>query len=130
MRSSPWRRQRPPGTSGRGRRDGVGIIRAALTADFGGHEVFNAFASDTYLDVPTREATEAGYGDLPKDCDLWGEESPFSTAKARDVLGWEPTHPWPEVKDEPVARPSFVWARVSPLPDGPVLVLFTCSKNL
>lgn len=89
-------------------RDVVGIVEAALTAEFEGHEVFNAFAPDTYLDVPTAEAIEAGYGALPEDCQLSGVESPFSTAKAGEILGWEPAHSWREAENEAVAGPSFV----------------------
>jgi nucleoside-diphosphate-sugar epimerase len=88
-------------------RDVVGIVRAALTADFDGHEVFNAFAPDNYLGVPTAEAIEAGYGDLPVACDLDGDESGFSTAKAADLLEWEPEHSWRTAEDEDVAGPTF-----------------------
>jgi len=89
-------------------RDVVGLVEAALDTDFDGHEVFNAFAADNYLGVPTADAIEAGYGDLPEDCDLSGDESGFSTAKATDMLGWEPTHSWKDAEDEDVAGPSFV----------------------
>ena len=88
-------------------RDVVGIIEAALTADFTGHEVFNAFGPDNYLGVPTAEAIEAGYGALPDECDLAGEESGFSTAKATDLLGWEPEHSWRTAESEDVSGPTF-----------------------
>ncbi|WP_049898327.1 NAD-dependent epimerase/dehydratase family protein [Halococcus agarilyticus] len=92
-------------------RDVVGIVEAALTTDFDGHEVFNAFAADTYLDVSTTEAIEAGYGDLPEECDLDDTESGFSTAKAGDLLGWEPEHSWREAETEDVDGPAFVRGR-------------------
>jgi len=89
-------------------RDVVDMVEAALDADLAGHEIFNAFAPDNFLGVPTAEAIEAGYGDLPEDCTLEGEESGFSTAKAQELLDWEPTHSWREAEDESVSGPSFV----------------------
>ncbi|MEF8853314.1 MAG: NAD(P)-dependent oxidoreductase [Haloarculaceae archaeon] len=89
-------------------RDVVDMVEAALDADVGGHEIYNAFAADNFLGVPTAEAIEAGYGSLPGECDLEGDESGFSTAKARDLLDWEPTHSWKEAEDETVSGPSFV----------------------
>jgi len=89
-------------------RDVVDMVEAALTADVDGHEIFNAFAADNYLGVPTAEAIETGYGDLPEDCALEAEESGFSTAKAADRLGWEPTRSWRDAEDETVPGPSFV----------------------
>lgn len=89
-------------------RDVVGIVEASLTADFTGHEVFNAFAPDNFLGVPTADAIEAGYGDLPDDCELVEDECGFSTAKAGDLLGWEPEHSWKTAEDEDVAGPTFV----------------------
>ncbi|WP_135366140.1 NAD-dependent epimerase/dehydratase family protein [Halosimplex halophilum] len=88
-------------------RDVVSLVTAALDADFEGHEVFNAFAADNFLGVDTAAAVEAGFGDLPADCDLDGDESAFSTAHARDLLGWEPTHSWETAEDESVEGPSF-----------------------
>ena len=89
-------------------RDVVELVEAALDADLEGHEIFNAFAPDNFLGVDTAEAIEAGFGSLPDDCDLEGDESGFSTAKAQDLLDWEPTHSWTEAEDESVSGPSFV----------------------
>ena len=89
-------------------RDLVGIVEAALTTGFDGHEVFNVFAADTYLDVPTVDAIEAGYGDLPEERDLDGTDSGFSTAKAGDLLGWEPEHSSREAETEAIDGPAFV----------------------
>lgn len=89
-------------------RDVVSLVEAALDADFDGHEVFNAFGPDNFLGVDTATAIEAGFGDLPADCDLSGEESAYSTEKAADLLGWEPEHSWKTAEDEEIAGPSFV----------------------
>ncbi|KDS90888.2 hypothetical protein FK85_08715 [Halorubrum saccharovorum] len=89
-------------------RDVVSLVRAAIEIDFDGHEVFNAFGPDNFLGVETTTAIEAGYGSLSETCDLSGEESAFSTAKAESILDWEPTHSWRTAEDEAIADPSFV----------------------
>jgi len=89
-------------------RDVVSLVEAALDADVEGHEVFNAFGPDNFLGVDTATAIEAGYGDLPEECDLSSDESAYSTEKAADLLGWEPEHSWKTAEDETVAGPSFV----------------------
>jgi len=88
-------------------RDVARAVEAALTTDLGGHEAFVVAAADNYLDRPTASTIEAVYGDLPDHCDLTGDESAFSTEKARSVLGWEPRHGWRSAENESVARPSF-----------------------
>lgn len=89
-------------------RDLVSLVRAALDTDFDGHEVFNAFAADNFLGVDTVDAIEAGYGELPEQCDLDGEESAFSIEKAASMLGWEPQRSWKTAEDESVDGPEFV----------------------
>ncbi|MFC4990041.1 NAD-dependent epimerase/dehydratase family protein [Saliphagus infecundisoli] len=89
-------------------RDVVSLTRAAIEADFDGHEVFNAFAADNFLGVDTAAAIEAGFGGLPEECALSGEESGFSTVNAASVLGWEPEHSWRDAEKEDVAGPDFV----------------------
>ncbi|QSW98529.1 NAD-dependent epimerase/dehydratase family protein [Haloterrigena alkaliphila] len=89
-------------------RDVVSIVEAALAADVDGHEPYHAMAAENYLGRPTADAIEAVFGDLPADCDLEGEQSAFSTAKARRELGWEPTHSWREAESERVERPAFL----------------------
>jgi UDP-glucose 4-epimerase len=84
-------------------RDVAGIVSAALESEFSGHEAFLAVAAENYLDRPTEVAIEDFFGDLPENCDLSGEEAAFSTAKAREMLGWEPEHSWREAVDESVS---------------------------
>jgi nucleoside-diphosphate-sugar epimerase len=92
-------------------RDLAALIEAALETDFGGHERFNAFAAENYLGVDTADAVEAAWGSLPEECDLSGEESGFSTERARDLLGWEPAHDWRSAAEADVDGPSFGPAR-------------------
>lgn len=89
-------------------RDVVSLVEAAMDADVEGHEVFNAFGPDNFLGVETAAAIDAGYGDLPEECDLEGEESAYSTEKAREMLGWEPRHSWKTAEEESVVGPAFV----------------------
>ncbi|MFB6136353.1 MAG: NAD-dependent epimerase/dehydratase family protein [Halobacteriaceae archaeon] len=89
-------------------RDVASMVEAALDADREGHEAFLAHAAENYVGAPTADLVEAGFGDLPEECALSGEESAFTTAKARDLLGWEPSHDWRTAEDEDVPGPSFV----------------------
>ncbi|OIB58665.1 NAD-dependent epimerase/dehydratase family protein [Natrialba sp. SSL1] len=89
-------------------RDVVSIVDAALENAHAGHETYLAVAAENFLDRPTAETIEAVFGDLPEECALEGDESAFSTAKARAELGWEPAHSWRDAEDEPADGPSFV----------------------
>jgi nucleoside-diphosphate-sugar epimerase len=88
-------------------RDVAGLVSAALDADVTGHEAVNVAAADNYLGYPTADAVEAFFGDLPADCDVAGEESALSTAKAADLLGWEPSHGWRDAADAAVDGPTL-----------------------
>jgi nucleoside-diphosphate-sugar epimerase len=88
-------------------RDVVSLVEAALRTDRTGHEAYLAVADENYLGRPTADTIEAVFGDLPDDCALDGEESAFSTAKARDHFDWTPEHSWRTAKDENVPGPSF-----------------------
>jgi nucleoside-diphosphate-sugar epimerase len=88
-------------------RDIVSLVRRAIDENIDGHEVVNAFGPDNFLGVETTEAIEAGFGSLPDNCDLSGEESAFSTAKAKSLLGWEPAHSWKSAEGESSRDPDF-----------------------
>jgi len=86
----------------------VDFVELLLTADFSGHEIFNLFAPDNFLGVPTAEAVEARFGTLPEDCELEGNESGFSMQKANDMFGWSPNHSWETAEHESIASPGFI----------------------
>jgi len=88
-------------------RDVAGAVEAALDTPLGGSERFVVAAADNYLDRPTAATIETVYGDCPERCALDGDESAFSTAKARRVLDWEPQHSWRTAADESVPSPSI-----------------------
>ena len=92
-------------------RDVVSIVDAALETEIDGHEAYHAMAADNYLGRPTADVIETVFGDLPDDCALEGDESAFSTTKARGELGWEPDHSWRDAEDEAVAGPAFLDGR-------------------
>lgn len=89
-------------------RDVVSMVEAAVVTDIDGHEVLNAFGPDNYLGIDTVEAIEAGYGDVPVNCELTGQESAFSTAKAKSLLDWEPSYSWKTAEGEQIPDPEFV----------------------
>ncbi len=88
-------------------RDVVSIVDAALESTSDGHEAYHAMAADNYLGRPTADVIKAVFGDLPNECDLEGEQSAFSTAKAQTELGWEPAYGWREAETEQVEPPTF-----------------------
>ncbi|GGN99645.1 MULTISPECIES: NAD-dependent epimerase/dehydratase family protein [Haloarcula] len=89
-------------------RDVASLVAAALDADLGGHEAFHAAAADNYVGRPTADLVEEHWGDVPERCELDGEQSALSTAKARGLLEWEPAHTWREAADADVPEPSLV----------------------
>lgn len=80
-------------------------IDASLAGDLAGHNVYNAVAEDSYLDVDTADAIRAAFGGLPERCDLEGRQSAFSHDGATRDLGWEPRRTWETAQDVPVPEP-------------------------
>ena len=93
-------------------RDVATLVAASLDAAsegaIDGHEAFHGAAADNYVDRPTEAVVEEFWGAVPDECDLEGDESALSTAKARALLGWEPSHSWRTAADEDVAEPSLL----------------------
>jgi UDP-glucose 4-epimerase len=87
-------------------RDVVDMVEAALAADVSGHEAVNCAGPDNALGRPLADLVEDFYGDLPADCTVEGDTSVYDLAKARDLLGWEPTRSWREAADEAVEPPA------------------------
>jgi nucleoside-diphosphate-sugar epimerase len=86
-------------------RDLAEQIHRTLRVDIDGHEALHCHASNNYLGVDTTDLFEAAFGDLPEPCSLSGEESAFSMAKSRELLGWSPEHTWRS--NEPADGPTF-----------------------
>lgn len=86
-------------------RDVASFIATAVEADLAGHERYLLVAEDNYLGVETEKAIEAAWGSLPEACSLAGEQTAFSSEKARRELGWEPIHTWREAERASVVEP-------------------------
>jgi nucleoside-diphosphate-sugar epimerase len=74
--------------------DAADLIARAVAADHAGHEVVWAAAADTTVELPTAELVAAEYPEVETTREFEGYESLVSTAKARDLLGWEPERGW------------------------------------
>jgi nucleoside-diphosphate-sugar epimerase len=88
-------------------RDVATAVETAARADISGHEPILLAADENYLDRPTADAIERVFGDLPSECAVSGEESAYSTRKARDLLDWEPRHSWRTARNKDVPSPAF-----------------------
>jgi len=89
-------------------RDVAGIVAAALDVEFDGHEAFHAAAAENYVGRPTADLVEEFWGEVPARCELAGEQSALSTAKANGLLDWTPEHGWREAADEDIDEPSLL----------------------
>jgi nucleoside-diphosphate-sugar epimerase len=89
-------------------RDVAGIVAAALDAEVEGFEAFNAAAADNYVGEATVGLVKEHFGALPERCELEGEASVLSTAKAAELLDWRPEHGWREAAGETVPEPSLL----------------------
>jgi len=87
-------------------RDIASIVAAALEADVEGHEAVFAVADENYADRSTTDLFEEQFGAVPEPCDIEGDQSSITNAKAGDLLGWEPEHSWREAADEDVTEPT------------------------
>ncbi|SFR32974.1 NAD-dependent epimerase/dehydratase family protein [Halogeometricum limi] len=88
-------------------RDVAGLVGAALDGAFSGHEAFHAAAAENYLDRSTAGAVQEFFGEMPANCTLDGDQSALSTAKAEELLDWNPEHSWRGAEDEDVDVPSL-----------------------
>jgi UDP-glucose 4-epimerase len=75
-------------------RDAARACREALEADWEGHEAFFLTAADTTLAMPTLEAIQRTYPDVPLRRELPGFASAFDCSKAERFFGWRPRLSW------------------------------------
>lgn len=74
--------------------DAADIARRAIEADYEGHERFWAVAADTTAEVRSERLAEEYYPDAELRRPLEETESLIDIDKAREYLGWEPSHTW------------------------------------
>lgn len=75
-------------------RDAASICRLALEADNIDFEVFNVTAADTLAEIPTEDLLRTYAPSVEIREPIPGFASPYSIAKAKRLLGWEPAHSW------------------------------------
>ncbi len=80
-------------------RDAASICRLALEATGIGFEAFNVTAADTLAEMPTEELLRTYAPTVEIREPISGFASPFSIAKAKRLLGWEPVHTWRNERD-------------------------------
>jgi nucleoside-diphosphate-sugar epimerase len=78
--------------------DAVTLVEAAVEASFVGHERVWVSAPDTSAETPSAELAAELYPDADYRGPTADDENPYAalidTAKAKRVLGWEPTWSW------------------------------------
>jgi nucleoside-diphosphate-sugar epimerase len=75
-------------------RDAASICRLALEAEHIGFEAFNVTAADTLAELPTEELLRTYAPSVEIREPIPGFASPYSIAKGKRLLGWEPRHSW------------------------------------
>jgi nucleoside-diphosphate-sugar epimerase len=80
-------------------RDAASICRLALEANGIGFEAFNVTAADTMAELPTEELLRTYAPSVEIREPIPAFASPYSIAKAKRVLGWEPRHSWRDERD-------------------------------
>lgn len=89
-------------------RDLAALVVRCLDTEPDGHTRMLASAADNFMGVETLDLLERAFGTVPDECSITGEESVYSTATARDLLGWTPQHAWRTAQDADVDLPEFV----------------------
>ena len=74
--------------------ESAAACRLALEKEWDGHEAFFINATDTFLEVPTKEAIAMAHPEAEIRSPLPGFTSAISPAKAKRVLGWEQKSSW------------------------------------
>jgi nucleoside-diphosphate-sugar epimerase len=75
-------------------RDGAEAVRLALEHQATGVDIFIIANADTVMNRPNRELLDAVFPDVPVRGEIGEHDTLLSIAKARRVLGYEPTHTW------------------------------------
>jgi len=79
-------------------RDAATLAVRTIQADYTGHETFWAVAPDSTVDVPTERLLEEFYPDTEVRRPLSGTDGLFDVSKAREMVGWEPSRSWRDLR--------------------------------
>lgn len=82
-------------------RDLALMVERCLATDGLGYQVFNVANADMSVAATTEEVRERFYDGVELRRDLGRDETFYSIAKARELLGYEPQHSWRDVLDDP-----------------------------
>ncbi|MDW4500110.1 NAD(P)-dependent oxidoreductase [Sulfitobacter sp. D35] len=77
------------------------LVQKCLETDGLGYEVFNVSNDDHSVSLTTPELLERYYADVPVRRDVGTHETLFSSAKAKQMLGYQPQHSWRDHLDDP-----------------------------
>lgn len=75
-------------------RDAASILRLAIEANGLGFQTFVVAANDALVDLPTEELIRRYAPGVDIRAPIPGNQSAVSTARARELLGWNPQHSW------------------------------------
>lgn len=75
-------------------RDAARAVQAALTRPLTGHQLVNVVAPDTTSLLPTRELLRRYHPTSALTGPVDGCDTPFCTARSRELLGFTPVHGW------------------------------------
>lgn len=75
-------------------RDVAQATRLALETETAGHEAFLVAAADTCMTQPSASLMETVYPNVPLRHAIEGHDTLLSIDKARQMLGYEPSHSW------------------------------------
>ena len=70
------------------------MVDRCLATDGLGYQVFNVSNDDTSVGMPTPEVIARFYAGVPVRAPLEGHATPYSNAKAREMVGFAPEHGW------------------------------------
>ncbi len=77
------------------------IVDLCLKTDGLGFQIFNASNDDHSVALTTPELIARYYTDVPQKREMGEEETFYSNAKAREMLGFRQQHPWRKYIDDP-----------------------------
>ncbi len=82
-------------------RDVAAAVEQALTAEVAGHEIAIIAAADTCMTRTSSDLMAEVYPDVRLTREVRGHETLLAIDRAREVLGYEPSHSWRDEVDEP-----------------------------
>jgi nucleoside-diphosphate-sugar epimerase len=70
------------------------MVEGCLQTDGLGYQVFNVANDDTSVAMPAEDIIATFYDGVPQKSAVKGHETFYSNAKAKELVGFKPTHGW------------------------------------